>query len=147
MGPYVREREGGQTRVKLAGVDPRLVAGEARDGGERRDSPSDDQKSDGGALRDAQTRAHLIGPTGDAGVAGVRRSGARGGGRSSAMCGVGLRRARRETDGPDGIRGPPEARWCHGFEQRGSGQESYAAMANGGARKCGRGATARKRAK
>ena len=48
------------------------------------------------------------------------------------MCEVGLRRARRETDGPDGIRGPPEARWCHGFEQRGSGQESYAAMADGG---------------
>ena len=55
------------------------------------------------------------------------------------MCGVGLRRVRRETDGPDGIRGPPEARWCHGFEQRGSGQESYAAMADGGARECGRG--------
>ena len=55
------------------------------------------------------------------------------------MCGVGLRRARRETDGPDGIRGPPEARWCHGFEQRGSGQESYAAMADGGAREYGRG--------
>ena len=99
---------------------------------------------DGGWVREghreeALTRAHLIGPTGDAGVAGVRRSGARGGGRSSAMCGVGLRRARRETDGPDGIRGPPEARWCHGFEQRGSGQESYAAMADGGARECGRG--------
>ena len=55
------------------------------------------------------------------------------------MCGIGLRRARRETDGPDGIRGPPEARWCHGFEQRGSGQESHAAMADGGARECGRG--------
>ena len=53
--------------------------------------------------------------------------------------GLGLRRARGEADGPDGIRGPPEARWCHGFEQRGSGQESYAAMADGGARECGRG--------
>ena len=53
--------------------------------------------------------------------------------------GLGLWRAREEADGPDGIRGPPEARWCHGFEQRGSGQEGYAAMADGGARECGRG--------
>ena len=89
MGPYVREREGGQTRVKLAGVDPRLVAGEARDGGERRDSPSDDQKSGGGALRDAQARAHLTGPTGEARVAGGDGNHDDGGGRSSGGGGFG----------------------------------------------------------
>ena len=71
----------GSTRVKLAGVDPGLIAGKARDGGERRDSPSDDQKSGGGALRDAQTRAHLTGQTGEARaaviLAGVELSGCR----------------------------------------------------------------------
>ena len=36
----------------------------------------------------ARARAHLGGPTGGAGVDGVRRSGARGGGRSSGGCGV-----------------------------------------------------------
>ena len=77
------ESNWGQTRVKLAGVDPRLVAGEARDGGERRDSPSDDQKSGGGALRDAQTRAHLTGRTGEAEVAGGDDNHDDGGGRSS----------------------------------------------------------------
>ena len=56
-----------------------------------------------------------------------------------AHSGTRLRCARGEADGLGGIRGPPEARWCHGFEQRGSGQESYAAMADGGARECGRG--------
>ena len=39
---------------------------DTRDGGERRDSPSDDQKSGGGALRDAQARAHLTGRPGEA---------------------------------------------------------------------------------
>ena len=50
-----------------------------------------------------------------------------------AHSGTRLRCTRGEADGLGGIRGPPEARWCHGFEQRGSGQESYAAMADGGA--------------
>ena len=90
----VRERGGqtgqwGQSRVKLAGVDPRLVAGEARDGGERRDSPSDDQKSGGGALRDAQARAHLTGQTGEARVAGGDGNHDDGGGRSSGGGGFG----------------------------------------------------------
>ena len=84
----MRER-GGSNPGQLAGVDPRLVAGEARDGGERRDSPSDDQKSGGGALRDAQTRAHLIGPTGEARVAGGDGSHDDGGGRSSGGGGFG----------------------------------------------------------
>ena len=75
----------GQTRVKLAGVDPRLVAGKARDGGERRDSPSDDQKSGGGALRDAQARAHPLWPATAAGVP-------------------------YDDDGDGGTPGPPEAR-------------------------------------
>ena len=83
------ESNWGQTRVKLAGVDPRLVAGEARDGGERRDSPSDDQKSGGGALRDAQARAHLTGPTGEARVAGGDGNHDDGGGRSSGGGGFG----------------------------------------------------------
>ena len=90
MGPYVSEREGGQTRVKLAGVDPRLVAGEARDGGERRDSPSDDQKSGGGALRDAQAREHRIVASVRAGEVGLGDSGERGGGRSTARSGLAL---------------------------------------------------------
>ena len=83
------ESNRGQTRVKLAGVDPRLVAGKARDGGERRDSPSDDQKSGGGALRDAQARAHLTRLVAAAGVDRARRKRARGGGRSSANGGLG----------------------------------------------------------
>ena len=85
----MRER-GGSNPGQLAGVDPRLVAGEARDGGERRDSPSDDQKSGGGALRDAQTRAHLTGRTGEAKVAGGDGNRDDGGGRSSGTCGFGV---------------------------------------------------------
>ena len=68
----------------------RLVAGEARDGGGGRDSPSDDQKSGGGALRDAQTRAHLTGRTGEAKVAGGDGNRDDGGGRSSGTCGFGV---------------------------------------------------------
>ena len=65
--------------------------------------------------------------------------GERGGYWSLAHSGTRLRCPRGEADGLGGIRGPPEARWCYGFEQRGSGQESYAAMVDGGARECGRG--------
>ena len=59
------------------------------------------------------------------------------GARSGA--GAGLQGGREEAGGLDGTHGPPEALWCHGFGRRGSGQESWAAMADGGARARGRG--------
>ena len=45
----------------------------------------------------ARARAHLGGPTGGAGVAGVRRNGARGGGRSSGGCGVSAAACKRAS--------------------------------------------------
>ena len=66
---------------QLAGVDPRLVAGGARDGGGVRVSSSGDQMAGGGHLRNAQARAHLTGQTGEARaaviLAGVELSGCR----------------------------------------------------------------------
>ena len=50
----------GSTRVKLAGVDPGLVAGKARDGGGVRVSSSGDQMAGGGHLRDAGTRPRRV---------------------------------------------------------------------------------------
>ena len=38
--------------------------------------------------------------------------------------GAGLQCARGGFNELGGIHGPPEACWCHGFERRGSGQES-----------------------
>ena len=78
---------------------------------------------------------------------GVRRSGARGGGRSSSMCGVGLRRARRETDGPDGIRGPPEARCATGSSRGARVRRATRPWRTAVLGNVGGGATARKRAK
>ena len=89
-GPHVSERGGGSNPGQPRLTRRRLVAGEARDGGGGRDSPSDDQKSGGGALRDAQTRAHLTGRTGEAKVAGGDGNRDDGGGRSSGTCGFGV---------------------------------------------------------
>ena len=58
----------GSTQVKLAGVDPRVVAGDTRDGGGRRKSSSGDQMSGGEALLGAGDRAHQMGQAGAAGV-------------------------------------------------------------------------------
>ena len=79
-GPHVSETgevKLGLTRVKLAGVDPGLVAGRARDGGEVRVSSSGDQIDGGGRLRGAGACARRVVAVGDAGattlaVGGVR---------------------------------------------------------------------------
>ena len=60
MSVALGESNWGQTRVKLAGVDPRLVAGKARDGGGARDSSSSDQMAGGGHLRDGEARPRRV---------------------------------------------------------------------------------------
>ena len=50
----------GSTRVKLAGVDPGLVAGKARDGGGVRVSSSGNHLAGEGHLRDAGTRPRRV---------------------------------------------------------------------------------------
>ena len=83
------ESNWGQTRVKLTGVDPRLVAGRARDGEGVRVSSSGDQMAGGGHLSDASTRSRrvvwVVGP----GVAGVVAGVDLGGRRGSGEVGVG----------------------------------------------------------
>ena len=56
------------SRVKPAGLGPRLVAGETRDGGGARDLPTVDQIDRGLVLRVAGARARLVGQAGGAGV-------------------------------------------------------------------------------
>ena len=62
-GPHVSEP--GEVKplvswVKLAGVDPCVVAGDTRDGGECRKSSSGDQISGRDALRDEETRPRPV---------------------------------------------------------------------------------------
>ena len=54
--------------VKPAGPGQRLVAGDDRDGGGLRESPTSDQIDRGLVLRVAGARAHLVGQAGGAGV-------------------------------------------------------------------------------
>ena len=76
-------------RVVQVKHDPRLVAGEARDGGGARDLPTVDQIGRGLVLRVAEARAHLVGQAGGARVERACRSRARSGGRSSDGAGFG----------------------------------------------------------
>ena len=69
---------------------PRLVAGDARDGGGARDRSSGDQKQGGGYLRGAGERAHPMEQVREAGVAGACRKRARSGGRCAGVRGVGV---------------------------------------------------------
>ena len=75
--------------VKPAGPGQRLVAGDDRDGGGLRESPTGDQIDRGLVLRVAGARAHLVGQVGGAGVERARRNRARGGGRSTGALGSG----------------------------------------------------------
>ena len=78
----------------VAGVRPattKTAAGARRSGAARGFGPSQ------GHQRVARARAHLGGPTGGAGVAGVRRNGAQGGGRSSGGCGVSAAACKRAS--------------------------------------------------
>ena len=79
----------GSTRVKLAGVDPGLVAGKARDGGGVRVSSSGDQMAGGGHLSDAGTRPRRVVWVVSPGVAGVVAGVDLGGRRGSGEVGVG----------------------------------------------------------
>ena len=90
-GPHVSESgefKLGSTRVKLARVDPGLVAGKARDSGGVRVSSSGDRLAGGGHLRDVGTRPRrvvwVVGP----GVAGVIVDVEFGSGRSSGELGL-----------------------------------------------------------
>ena len=70
-GPLVSDPMGVKPQVKqvnLAGLGPRLVAGDARDGGGARILPMVDQIDRGLVLRVAGARAHLVGQAGRAGV-------------------------------------------------------------------------------
>ena len=90
-GPHVSESgkiKQGSTRVKLARVDPGIVAGKARDSGGVRVSSSGDQMAGGGHLSDAGTRPRrvvwVVGPR----VAGVVAGVDLGGGRSLGELGT-----------------------------------------------------------
>ena len=72
----------------LAGVSPAVTSNR---GGVRSELARVDGSTRQGHERIARARAHLGGPTGGAGVAGVRRSGTRGGCRSSGLSGFGTR--------------------------------------------------------
>ena len=69
----------GSNPGQLAGVDPRLIAGEARDGGGIRVSSHGDQIEGRGHLRNEETRPHRMVRAGGARVERARRSRARGG--------------------------------------------------------------------
>ena len=73
------------SRVKPAGLGPRLVAGDDRDDGGLRKSPTGDGFGRGEALRRAATRAQLMEQMAGAGVAGDERGKLTGGGRSSEV--------------------------------------------------------------
>ena len=90
MGTLVRTqgRSTGSTRVKLAGVDPRLVAGGARDGGGVRFPSSGDQMAGGGRLRDAGARPRRVMAAAGPEMAGVVTGVDLGGRRSSGELGV-----------------------------------------------------------
>ena len=76
--------------VKLAGVDPRLVAGEARDGGGLRVSCSGNQMAGGDHLRDAGDPACRVVQSVTLGATYIDGSKLKGGGRSSGLSGNGV---------------------------------------------------------
>ena len=80
--------QGVQLGSKLAGLGPRLVAGEARDGGGGRNSSSGDQMASGGHLRDAGARPRRVVAAAGPKMAGVVTGVDRGGRRSSGELGV-----------------------------------------------------------
>ena len=73
---------GSQTPGQAGQTGRRLAAGECRDGGARRKTPSGDQKSGGGAWRDAGPRPHPTEPSARAGEDQID------GGEGSAVAGV-----------------------------------------------------------
>ena len=87
-GPHVSDTRGRSNLGQLAGVNPRLVAGGARDGGGVRFPSSGDQMAGGGRLRDAGTRLHRVVAAAGPKMAGVVTGIDRGGRRSSGELGV-----------------------------------------------------------
>ena len=87
----------GSNLGQLAGVDPRLVAGGARDGGGVRFPSSGDQMAGGGQLRVAGSRPHPFVQTAGAEVARAHRNGVRGGDRSSGQHGHGATLSERAS--------------------------------------------------
>lgn len=90
MGPHVSDT--GEVkplvkRVNPAGVDQRLVTGEAKDGGRLRKSPTSDGFGRGEALRRAVARVQLMEQTAGAGVASSGSYDKRGSVRCSGMYG------------------------------------------------------------
>ena len=81
--------QGRLTGVKLAGLGPRLVAGEARDGGGGRNSSSGDQMAGGGQLRDAEDPARRVVRSVMPGATYIDGGELKGGGRSSRNRGDG----------------------------------------------------------
>ena len=77
--------QGVQLGSKLAGLGPRLVAGEARDGGGGRNSSSGDQMAGGGQLRDAEDPARRVVRLVRPGVTYIDGGELKGGGRSSGQ--------------------------------------------------------------
>ena len=80
----------GSTWVKLAGVNPGLVAGKARDGGGVRVSSSGDQMAGGGHLRDAEDPARRVVQSVMPGAIYIDGGELKGGGRSTARSGLAL---------------------------------------------------------
>ena len=87
-GPHVSDTRGRSNLGQLAGVDPRLVAGGARDGGGVRFPSSGDQMAGGGRLRDAGARPRRVVAAAGPKMAGVVTGVERGGRRSSGELGV-----------------------------------------------------------
>ena len=81
--------QGRPTGVKPAGLGPRLVAGEARDGGGGRNSSSGDQMAGGGHLRDTEDPARRVVRSDMPGAIYIDRGELKGGGRSSGNSGDG----------------------------------------------------------
>ena len=75
---------------QLARVDPRLVAGGARDGGGGRKSSSGDQMAGGGQLRDAEDPARRVVWSVRPGATYIDGGELKGGGRSTARSGLAL---------------------------------------------------------
>ena len=81
--------QGRPTGVKPARLGPRLVAGEARDGGGGRNSSSGDQMAGGGQLRDAEDPARRVVRSVMPGAIYIDGGELKGGGRSSGNSGDG----------------------------------------------------------
>ena len=76
--------------VKPTGLGPRLVAGEARDGGGGRNSSSGDQMAGGGQLHDAEDPARRVVWSVRPGATYIDGGELKGGGRSTARSGLAL---------------------------------------------------------